>query len=154
MKYNFDEIIERKDTDALNYDGWRQYIFKTDKNSRFAFNDDQFVRMWVADMDFSTPPEILTAIKERVDRKILGYTKVYDDEYYSIFRDWCQRRYDWLIDTQDIVISPGIIPVLNRLVPLLTKQSEGILFHTPSYAPFKHSGDYNYRQVFYSDLLE
>lgn len=51
MKYNFDEIINRKNTDALNYDGWRQYIFKADKSARFDFKDDEFVRMWVADMD-------------------------------------------------------------------------------------------------------
>lgn len=43
MKYNFDEIIDRKDTDALNYDGWRQYIFKTDKDAQFAFTDNEFV---------------------------------------------------------------------------------------------------------------
>lgn len=69
MKYNFDEIINRKNTDALNYDGWRQYIFKADKSARFDFKDDEFVRMWVADMDFATPPEILAAIQERLDKK-------------------------------------------------------------------------------------
>lgn len=132
MKYNFDEIINRKNTDALNYDGWRQYIFKADKSARFDFKDDEFVRMWVADMDFATPPEILAAIQERLDKKILGYTKVYDDEYYHIFHNWCQRRYDWNIDTTEIVLSPGIIPALNRLVPLLTQQDESVLIiHHP-----------------------
>lgn len=154
MKYNFDEIIDRKDTDALNYDGWRQYIFKADKDAQFAFADNEFIRMWVADMDFSTPPEILDAIKARLDRKILGYTKVYDEEYYQIFKDWCQRHYDWKIDPREIVLSPGIIPALNRLVPLLIKEDESILIQTPSYTPFKQAGDYNSRQVIYSDLLE
>lgn len=154
MKYNFDEIIDRKDTDALNYDGWRQYIFKADKDTQFAFADNEFIRMWVADMDFSTPPEVLNAIKARLDRKILGYTKVYDEEYYQIFKDWCQRHYDWEIDPREIVLSPGIIPALNRLVPLLIKEDESILIQTPSYTPFKQAGDYNSRQVIYSDLLE
>ena len=45
MKYNFDEIINRKNTDALNYDGWRQYIFKADKNAHFDFKDDEFVSL-------------------------------------------------------------------------------------------------------------
>ncbi|MEY0450817.1 MalY/PatB family protein [Proteus terrae] len=154
MKYNFDEIIDRKDTDALNYDGWRQYIFKADKDAQFAFADNEFIRMWVADMDFSTPPEVLDAIKARLDRKILGYTKVYDNEYYQIFKNWCQRHYDWEIDPREIVLSPGIIPALNRLVPLLIKEDESILIQTPSYTPFKQAGDYNSRQVIYSDLLE
>lgn len=154
MKYNFDEIINRKNTDALNYDGWRQYIFKADKSARFDFKDDEFVRMWVADMDFATPPEILAAIQERLDKKILGYTKVYDDKYYHIFHNWCQRRYDWNIDTTEIVLSPGIIPALNRLVPLLTQQDESVLINTPSYTPFKQAGDYSYRRVICSDLLK
>lgn len=152
MMYNFDEIIDRKNTDSLNYDGWRQYIFKDNKNTKYNFQDDEFIRMWVADMDFSTPPEILKALKERLDKKILGYTKVYNDDYYQIFKDWCQRKYQWEIDTNEIVISPGIIPALNRIVPLLIGDNDRILIHTPSYAPFKNAGDYNSREVIHSDL--
>ncbi|XVH60909.1 PatB family C-S lyase (plasmid) [Providencia hangzhouensis] len=152
MKYNFDEIIDRKDTDSLNYDGWRQYIFKDDKNAKYNFDDDEFIRMWVADMDFSTPPEILNSLKERLDRKILGYTKVYNDEYYQIFENWCKRKYQWEIDRNEIVISPGIIPALNRIIPLIIDSNEKILIHTPSYAPFKNAGDYNSREVIYSNL--
>ncbi|HBC7430089.1 MULTISPECIES: MalY/PatB family protein [Providencia] len=152
MKYNFDEIIDRKDTDSLNYDGWRQYIFKDDKNAKYNFDDDEFIRMWVADMDFSTPPEILNSLKERLDRKILGYTKIYNDEYYQIFESWCKRKYQWEIDRNEIVISPGIIPALNRIIPLIIDSNEKILIHTPSYAPFKNAGDYNSREVIYSNL--
>lgn len=152
MKYDFDEIINRQGTDALNFDGWRQYIFKADSSTKFPFKDEEYIRMWVADMDFSTPPEILSAIKARLDKKILGYTKIYDNQYYDIFTDWCKRRYDWEINSTEIVLSPGIIPALNRLVPLLTKQDEGILILTPSYTPFKQAGDYSGRQVTYSDL--
>lgn len=152
MKYNFDEIIDRENTDSLNFDGWRQYIFKDNNNSKYNFKNDEFIRMWVADMDFSTPPEILNALKDRLDKKILGYTKIYNNEYYDIFKNWCQRRYSWEIDVNEIVISPGIIPALNRLVPLLLKDNERILIHTPSYAPFKNAGDYNSRDVIYSDL--
>ncbi|HCR4054435.1 TPA: aminotransferase, partial [Morganella morganii] len=137
------------DTDSLNYDGWRQYIFKDDKNAKYNFDDDEFIRMWVADMDFSTPPEILNSLKERLDRKILGYTKVYNDEYYQIFENWCKRKYQWEIDRNEIVISPGIIPALNRIIPLIIDSNEKILIHTPSYAPFKNAGDYNSREVIY-----
>lgn len=152
MAYDFDEIIDRKNTDSLNYDGWRQYIFNDNKNSKYNFKDEEFIRMWVADMDFSTPPEILNAMKERLDKKILGYTKIYNDDYHDIFKNWCKRRYEWDIDVNDIVISPGIIPALNRLVPLVISNDQRILIHTPSYSPFKSAGDYNSREVIYSDL--
>ena len=66
MKYNFDEIIDRRNTNALNTDGFRGYIFHAGPEMKFPYADDEFVRMWVADMEFATPPEICEAIKKRV----------------------------------------------------------------------------------------
>ena len=81
MKYNFDEIIDRKGTNAMNTDGFREYIFHAPATMGFPYEDDEFVRMWVADMEFATPPEIIQAIKDRVDKRIFGYTKVFDPNY-------------------------------------------------------------------------
>ena len=78
-------------------------------------------------MAFATPEPILQAIRDRLDRKILGYTKIYDEEYYEIFGSWCERQYGHRFKTEDIVLSPGIIPALNRLVPLLTDMDDSIL---------------------------
>ena len=50
MTYNFDEIIDRRHTNALNTDGFRGYIFHAGPEKVFAFKDEEFVRMWVADM--------------------------------------------------------------------------------------------------------
>ena len=58
MTYDFDEIIDRRHTNALNTDGFRGYIFHAGPEKKFPFADDEFVRMWVADMEFATPPEI------------------------------------------------------------------------------------------------
>ncbi|MBZ4190785.1 MULTISPECIES: MalY/PatB family protein [Bacteroidota] len=154
MKYNFDEIIDREGTNSLSYDGWRQYIFNLDNDTKFPFENKDYIRMWVADMDFSTPPEILEAIKRRLDRKILGYTYVYDETYFKVLYDWFLKRYQWEINADEMVISPGIIPALNRLIGLLTDKDDAILINTPSYTPFKKAGDYNNRKVFYSDLEE
>ena len=68
MTYNFDEIIDRKGTNALNTDGFRGYIFHAGSEKEFPFADDEFIRMWVADMDFAVAPEIRQAVKDRVDR--------------------------------------------------------------------------------------
>ena len=66
MNYNFDEIIDRRHTNALNTDGFRGYIFHAGPEKVFAFKDEEFVRMWVADMEFATPPEICEAMKKRI----------------------------------------------------------------------------------------
>ena len=71
MKYDFDEIIDRTHTNALNTDGFRQYIFKAGPDKVFPYKDEEFIRMWVADMEFAVAPEIREALKERIDRQIV-----------------------------------------------------------------------------------
>ena len=61
MKYDFDEIIDRQGTNAMNTDGFRQYIFQASDELVFPYADSDFIRMWVADMEFATPPEIVQA---------------------------------------------------------------------------------------------
>ena len=48
--YNFDEIIDRRHTNAMNTDGFRDYIFHADETMKFPYKDEEFIRMWVADM--------------------------------------------------------------------------------------------------------
>ena len=58
MKYDFDEIIDGRNTNSLNTDGFRDYIFK-DPEIQFPYKDEEFVKMWVADMEFATPLKLL-----------------------------------------------------------------------------------------------
>ncbi|MDY0235846.1 MAG: MalY/PatB family protein [Gudongella sp.] len=152
MNYNFDEIIDRKNTNALNTDGFRSYIFNAGPEKVFPFKDEEFVRMWVADMEFATPPEICQAIKERVDKRIFGYTKVFDDEYYDAFSTWCKKYYDWNFSKEELVFSPGIIPALYSLAEILVEDDEKILINTPAYGFFKHTATYNNIDLVCSDL--
>ncbi|GAA3332865.1 hypothetical protein GCM10020331_094650 [Ectobacillus funiculus] len=95
IMYNFDEMIDRGNTNAMSTDGFRGYIFGADDSMKFPYKDEEFIRMWVADMDFATPQVIIDAIKERLDRRIFGYTRILSDSYYNAFVDWCIRRYEW-----------------------------------------------------------
>ena len=70
--YNFDEIIDRRNTNCLNTDGFRGYIFHAEPEKKFPYKDEEFVRMWVADMEFAVAAPILEALRERIDRKIFG----------------------------------------------------------------------------------
>ena len=63
MTYNFDEIIDRRNTNSENVEGWRPYIFHCGPERVFPYKDEEFIRMWVADMEFAVAPEILQAIR-------------------------------------------------------------------------------------------
>ena len=150
--YNFDEIIDRRGTNALNTDGFRQYIFHAGPEKVFPYKDEEFVRMWVADMEFGVAPEILDAMRQRLDRRILGYTGVYDDQYYHSFRTWCLDHYGWDFPQEELCFSPGIIPALYQLTELLCTPSEKILLNTPAYGYFLHAAEYCGLEVLHSPL--
>lgn len=154
MNYNFDEIIERKGTNAMNTDGFREYIFHAPQTMKFPYADDEFIRMWVADMEFATPPEVVQAIKDRADKRIFGYTKVFDPEYYKAFSAWTEKLYGWTFPKEHLVTSNGIIPALYELAEYICKPDEKVLILTPSYAYFKYAADYNGIETVCSDLLE
>lgn len=142
MTYNFDEIIDRRHTNALNTDGFRGYIFHAGPEKVFAFKDEEFVRMWVADMEFGVAPEILDALRARIDRRIFGYTGLYDDEYYHTFSKWCKDHYDWGFPKEQLCVSPGIIPALYQLTETLCGPDEKVLLNTPAYGYFLHAAEY------------
>lgn len=153
MKYNFDEIIDRRNTNCLNTDGFRQYIFHADESMKFPFADEEFIRMWVADMEFATPECIIDAIRRRLDRKIFGYTRLYGDEYYHAFSAWTENMYGWTFPQKDLYTSHGIIPALYELTGYICKPGDKVLMLTPSYAYFKYAAEYNGIDYVCSDLL-
>ncbi|MFI3288452.1 MAG: PatB family C-S lyase [Rikenellaceae bacterium] len=150
--YNFDEIIDRTGTCALNTDGFRHYIFNNDSSLEFKFKDEEFIRMWVADMEFATPEVILDAIRERLDRRIFGYTMLIGDSYYKTFSKWCLDKYDWSFAQEELMLSSGVVPALKDLTKMLTKEGEKILFTAPSYAYFKYAAEGAGREWVCTDL--
>ena len=150
--YNFDEIIDRRKTNALNTDGFRQYIFHAGPEKVFPFKDEEFVRMWVADMEFAVAPEIIDAMRARLDRRIFGYTGVYDSTYYDSFRKWCLDMYDWEFPREQLCFSPGIIPALYQLAESICAPSEKVIINTPAYGYFLHAAEYNKLDVLHSPL--
>lgn len=152
--FNFDEIIDRRGTNALSTDGFRDYIFHADESMVFPYRDEEFIRMWVADMEFATPEVILDGIRGRLNRRILGYSRVFSKEYYQAVSNWCQRRYDWNFPQEELVMSNGVIPTLFELVAYICAPEDKVLFFTPSYAYFMHAADHAGRTYICSDLQE
>ena len=150
--YNFDEIIDRRNTNALNTDGFRGYIFHAGPEKVFPYKDEEFVRMWVADMEFGVAPEILDEMRKRIDRRIFGYTGVYDSGYYQSFQKWCLDHYGWEFPQEQLCFTPGIIPALYRLVENLCAADEKVGLNTPAYGYFLHAAEYSKVDVLLSPL--
>jgi cystathionine beta-lyase len=140
MKYNFDEIIDRKGSDALKVEALK---------TRWGRED--LIPMWVADMDFRTPPYIINAIRKRCDSGILGYTSVPESWSKSII-NWLKIRYNWEVSKDILTFSPGIVQGLAFAIKCFTKQKDKIMVMSPVYHPFFLVSEHNNREVVYSSL--
>lgn len=153
MTYDFDEIIDRKHTNALNTDGFRGYIFgDTEGKMKFPFKDDEFVRMWVADMEFAMCPDVIQAIKDRADKRIIGYSQVFEPDFYEAYNAWNQKTYGWTYPKEEICFSLGIIPALYMLVDLLLGDHDYAIINTPAYGYFQHPIDERHKHAIHNKL--
>ena len=140
MKYNFDELIERRGTHAIKYDAMQELWGRTD-----------LIPMWVADMDFRTPPFIVEAVRKRMKHEVFGYTQPGDDYYQAIIR-WVDRRYGMPVKQEDIHYIPGIVPGIHHAVCALTEKGDNILIQPPVYHPFRQVIEGTGRKVVCSPL--
>ena len=136
MLYNFDEVIDRRDTGSLK---WHY--------------DDETIPLWVADMDFKAAPPILNAIEQAVQHGILGYTKPTDALYDAII-EWHGSRYDLTLNQENILFSPGVVPSLALMMNVFTKLGDAVLVNDPIYAPFMSKVEQNGRMLITSSLQE
>lgn len=153
MSYNFDKIINRQNTNALSVEGYKDYLFGGIETLNLPCDSNDLIKMWVADMAFETAPEIIEAMKSRIDHGILGYTMVFDQQYPKVFLNWTTARYNWTFDTTHLRNAQGVIPALYALIDYICKPNKKVLIMTPSYAFFKHAADYNQVDIVYSDLI-
>lgn len=153
MTYNFDEIIDRKNTNATKIDGFRQYIFKAGPEAKFAYSDEEFIQMWLADMELAVAPEICDAMKARIDKKIFGYTKMFSPSFYEAFSAWCREKYDWGFPREELVFSDGVVSAFYQLSELILQPGEKILIHTPAYGHFEGAAKYNHVELVTSPLV-
>nr|WP_325301996.1 MalY/PatB family protein [uncultured Dysosmobacter sp.] len=150
--YDFDEIIDRRHTNAVSTDGFRREMFHAGAEMTFPFRDEDFIRMWVADMDFATPEVVVQAMRERLDRRIFGYTRAFDAGYYEAFSAWCRSRYGWSFPREELMMGSGVVPALYELVAALCRPEDQVLFLTPSYGPFRGAAEASRRTWVGSDL--
>ena len=124
MKYDFNQICDRKNTNCFKWD----FI-------QSIFGNDDVIPMWVADMDFPVATPIVEALKRRAEHEFYGYTKASTDVIQSVVdRMW--DKYAWKIKPEWIVFTPGVVPALNITVRMLTHPGDEIILQEPVYYPF------------------
>ena len=142
MKYQFDKIIDRHGTGSEKWD-------MCDR----IFGGENLLPLWVADMDFQAPPEVIKALTGRAAHGIFGYTAYTDSAYDSLIR-WFSSRHNWNIEREWIVYSPGVVPALSLLIQSLTDPGDGVIIQRPVYHPFMHVVEGNGRQLLNSPLIQ
>ena len=123
-KYNFDEVIDRHGTDCLKYD------FGMKRKGR-----DDLLPLWVADMDFRLPDEILDEFHKRIDHGIFGYTDPLD-EYFAAMNHWFSTRYGYTIEPDWVTLGAGIVYALGTSVRAFTEKGDAMMVMQPVYYPF------------------
>ena len=141
MKYDFDEIIERRGTHSIKFDSMQELWGRND-----------LIPMWVADMDFRTPSFIVEAIRKRVEHEIFGYTKPSDEYFNSIIR-WVDKRYGMKVCKEQIQYVAGIVPGIHHAVCALSEKGDKIMIQPPVYHPFKQVIEGTGRCVMQSPLI-
>lgn len=141
--YDFTAKIDRKAT------GSSKWLMMNKANPDIP---DNIVPLSVADMELSTPPEILTGLQDFLHKASLGYS-LPTDNYFTAVSNWMQRRHNWHIENDWILPSPGVIPSLFNAVRAFTKKHDGVIVMTPVYYPFFNSIQKNNRQIIKTSLI-
>lgn len=141
MKYNFDTVIDRRETNSLKYD------FVMERKRK-----DDLLPLWVADMDFRLPDEILDDIQKTVNHGIFGYSEV-KDEYFHVLYDWFHSRYNWNTKKNWLIKTPGIVFAIALAIKAFTNEGDAVIIQQPVYYPFTECIVYNKRKPVNNQLL-
>jgi len=120
MAYDFDTPIDRRDTDSLKWD---------------IYKGRDVLAMWVADMDFASPPEVIAALRKRVDHAVFGYTLT-PRELTETMIERLRTRHGWEVQPEWIVWLPGLVTGLNITCRAAASPGDAVLTATPAYPPF------------------
>ena len=135
MKYNFDQLSERRHTSS----------------EKWNVKDNE-LPMWVADMDFMVMPEIQEAIQKAALNQSYGYTYPTED-FFKAYQYWWKTRHNLFIDTKSMIYVSGVVAALDSLVRTLTKENENVMILSPVYNNFFTVVESNNRHLVVSNLI-
>lgn len=141
MNYDFDTVVNRKNTNAIKYD-----------LAKKRGKPEDAVSLWVADMDFPTAPCIQKAVAEKAAHGIWGYSRP-DNRYYDALKKWYKERHNFEVQNEWVVNTPGVCFALATAVKAFTKEGESVLIQKPVYYPFFNIINSLQRKVVNSSLI-
>ena len=143
MKYNFDEVIDRRDFYSVKYDERMK-----------KFGTDDVIPLWIADMDFRTAQPIIDAMIKRAEHGIFGYVSK-PMSYKEAASEFQLRRHGWKLDPDTMSFAVGIVPAMAELVREFVQPGEKVLIQTPVYPEFYNVVEvWEGREVVENRLLE
>lgn len=138
--YNFDEIIDRRGSGDLKHDALKP-----------RWGRDDLLPLWVADMDFATPPFIVEAMRKRLEHPIFGYTVTPEELWQSII-NWQQSQHQWQVQRQWLTYIPGIVKGIGFVINVFTNPGDKVIIQPPVYHPFRLTPLANRREVVFNPL--
>lgn len=141
MKYNFDEIIDRRNTSCVKFDAVAERLGRND-----------FIPLWVADMDFLSPPCVIEALRKRVEHGIFGYTFP-SPQYYRSIIDWLEKRHCLTVKKECLTFVPGIVKGIAFALDEFTEKGDKVIIQPPVYHPFRIITEGLERQVVTNPLV-
>jgi cystathionine beta-lyase len=122
--YDFDAPIDRRGTDCEKWDEMTPFFGRSD-----------LLPYWVADMDFKSAPEIVQALRDKVELGVFGYPIMTDSARESV-AIWLETRHGFSVDASEICLSPGIITSLSIALQTFTEPGGGVVIQPPVYPQF------------------
>lgn len=142
MTYNFDKIIDRTGSGDLKHGVLKE-----------RYGRDDLLPLWVADMDFETPEFITSALRQRLEHSLFGYTVVPDELWTTIVK-WIADHHQWDVKREWLTYIPGIVKGIGMAINVFVKEDEKVIIQTPVYHPFRLTPEGNGRKVVYNPLKE
>ena len=142
MTYNFNQIIDRRGSGDLKHGVLKE-----------RYGRDDLLPLWVADMDFETPPFITEALQQRLQHSLYGYTVVPDELWITIIQ-WIHEHHNWQVRRQWLTFIPGIVKGIGMAINVFLKEDEKVIIQPPVYHPFRLTPEGNGRQVVMNPLKE
>ncbi|CAA6677053.1 MULTISPECIES: MalY/PatB family protein [unclassified Lentimonas] len=129
--YNFDTCPDRTGYGSLKWD---------------KYKGRDILPLWVADMDFTTAPEITAALQQRLDHGIFGYTIPYEAPVNAVL-NYLDRQHGYSAKAHWLNFLPGLVPAINLCCHAFVASDESVMTATPVYPPFLGAPDYANREL-------
>ncbi|HEY3315220.1 MAG TPA: PatB family C-S lyase [Bacillota bacterium] len=140
MRYDFDRVIDRRQTNCVKWD-----------LNRPLFGREDVLDMWVADMDFPAPEPVVEAIRKRAEHPVYGYSFPPDSLYGAIV-ERLDRYYGWRIKPEWVVFTAGVVNGLYSAVRAFARPGDEVIIQPPVYYPFFGAVKDNGGQLLHNQL--